>query len=43
VGLLEGVLTNTEIIQLSMQIEILAKRGELLSSDTLSELKNLIS
>jgi threonine synthase len=43
VGLLDGVLTNTEIIQLSMQIEILAKRGELLSSDTLSELKNLIS
>lgn len=43
IGLLSGALTNTEMVHLAIQVEILAKRGELLSSDSLNELKQLIS
>lgn len=43
IGLLSGALSNTEMVHLAIQVEILAKRGELLSSDSLAELKQLIS
>ncbi len=43
IGLLNPTLTNTEIVQLAMQLEILAKRGALLSSEVAAELKTLIS
>lgn len=43
IGMLNAVLTNTEIVQLAMQLEILTKRGELLTSDLVAELRVLIS
>ncbi len=43
IGMLNAVLTNTEIVQLAMQLEVLIKRGELLSSDLTTELRTLMS